>query len=100
MRAPDGKDYWSTVVYRQIIPLEKIVMTDSFADKKGNVVPGTRYGMSDDFPLEMLVTVTFEECDGKTKMTLRHVGIPSGIMSDMTSASWSTSFDKLAESLK
>ena len=31
-----------------------------------------------DFPLEMLVTVTFEEFEGKTKMTLKHVGLPAG----------------------
>ncbi len=100
MRSPEGKDYWSTGVYREIIPLEKIMMTDSFADEKGNVVPATHYGMSDDCPLEMLVTVTFEEHDGKTKMILRHVGIPAGIMSDMTNVSWNVLFDKLAESLK
>jgi uncharacterized protein YndB with AHSA1/START domain len=43
--------------YREIIPQERIVFSDSFADEKGNVVPATQYGMSADFPLEMLVTV-------------------------------------------
>jgi hypothetical protein len=56
--------------------------------------------MSADFPFELLVTVAFEELDGKTKMTLRHVGIPAGEMSDLTAASWNESFDKLSESLK
>ena len=68
----------------KLFQLERIVYTDSFADEKGNVVPATHYGMSADFPLEMLVTITFEEKEGKTKMTLRHVGIPSGPMSDVT----------------
>lgn len=48
MRAPDGKDYWSTGVYREIVPLEKIVATDSFADPEGNVVSATHYGMNAD----------------------------------------------------
>ena len=78
MRSPEGKDYWNTGVYREIVPLERIVCTDSFADEKGNVVPATHYGMSADLPLELLVTVTFEEHEGKTKLTLRHVGIPAG----------------------
>ena len=39
------------------------------------MVPATQYGMSADFPLEMLVTVTFEEIGGKTKLTLSHIGI-------------------------
>ena len=99
MRSPDGKDYWITGVYREIVPMERIVSTDSFADEKGNVVPGPHYGMSSDFPLEMLVTVTFEEHDGKTKMTLRHVGFPSGAESQGAEQGWNQSFDKLAEEL-
>jgi uncharacterized protein YndB with AHSA1/START domain len=101
MRGPDGNDFWSTGVYREIVPLERIVCTDSFADERGNTVPASHYGMSADIPLEMLVTVTFEEYEGgKTKMTLRHVGLPEGEMKDMTGAGWNESFDKLAESLK
>ena len=49
MRSPEGKDYWDTGVYREIVWLERIVFTDSFADQKGNVVPATQYGMSADF---------------------------------------------------
>lgn len=99
MRGPDGKDYWSTGVYREIIPNEKLVVTDSFADEKGNVVPASHYGMAGDWPLELLVTVTFEELGNKTKMILRHEGIPSGMMRELTETGWSESFDKLAESI-
>jgi len=100
MRSPEGKDYWSTGVYREIVPLERIVSTDSFADEKGNVVPSTYYGMRADYPLEMLVTVTFEEHRGKTRLTLRHVGIPPGTESDNARQGWDESLDKLAESLR
>lgn len=99
MRSPDGKDYWSTGVFREIVPMERIVVTDSFADEKGNVVPGSHYGMGDDFPLEMQVTVTFEELDGKTKLTLRHAGMPAGEMGDQAGTGWNQSLDKLAASL-
>jgi uncharacterized protein YndB with AHSA1/START domain len=94
------KGIWNTGVYKEIVPLEKIVCTDSFADDKGNVVPATYYGMSKEFPLEMLVTVKFEEHNGKTEMTLRHKGIPSGTDSQEANQGWNESFDKLAESLK
>jgi len=100
MRSPEGKDYWSTGVYREIVQPEKIICTDCFADEKGNVVPATHYGMSPDFPLEMQVTVTFEEYQGKTKFTLRHVGIPSGADHDGAQQGWSESFDKLVEYLR
>jgi uncharacterized protein YndB with AHSA1/START domain len=99
MRGPDGKDYWGTGVYREIVPMERLVLTDSFADEKGNVVPASHYGMAGDWPQELLVTVTFEEIGGKTKMTLRHEGIPAGMMRELTETGWSESFDKLAESI-
>ena len=101
MQSPEfnnGEPIWSTGVYREIVPYERIVCTDCFADETGNVVPATHYGMTEDFPLEMLVTVEFEDIDGKTKMTLRHEGLPA---SDKQGAGvgWNESFDKLAESL-
>lgn len=95
MRSPEGQDYWSTGVYREIVPYEKIVCTDNFADAKGNVVPASHYGMGGNWPSELLVTVTFEEDGGKTRMTLRHEGLPPEIMSDCE-AGWSGSFDKLS----
>jgi len=100
MRSPGGQDYWSTGVYREIVPMERLVLTDSFADEKGNVVPASHYGMTGEWPLELLVTVSFEEIGGKTKITLRHVGIPPGKISEDTKAGWNESFDKLTESLK
>ena len=100
MRSPDGKDYWGTAVYRELAPPERIVCTDSFADENGNVVPASHYGMSADFPLEMLVMVTFEELGGKTEMTLRHIGFPAGPDQEGARQGWSESFDKLAEHLK
>jgi uncharacterized protein YndB with AHSA1/START domain len=99
MRAPDGKDYWSTGVYQKIVEPERIVCTDSFADAEGNVVPASHYGMVGEFPIEMLVTVTFEDQDGKTKMTLRHAGMPAGDNRDGANQGWNESFDKLAEYL-
>jgi len=102
MQSPDfndGKPIWSCGVYREIVPLERIVCTDCFADEKGNIVPASEYGMEGDFPLEMIVTVTFEDVDGKTKMTLRHEGLPAGEHSAGANVGWNESFDKLAELL-
>jgi uncharacterized protein YndB with AHSA1/START domain len=100
MRSPEGKDFYTTGVFREIVPPERLVYTDSFADEKGNAVPAADYGIEDDFPMETLVTVTFAEKDGRTTMTLRHAGLPLGTMKEMTGAGWNESFDKLASSLK
>jgi uncharacterized protein YndB with AHSA1/START domain len=100
MRSPKGRDYWSTGVYREIIPMERLVFTDCFADEKGNVVHATHYGLSPDFPLEMLVIVTLEDQGGKTKMTLQHIGLPAGSEGEGAEQGWSESFDKLAETFE
>ena len=99
MRSPDGKDFWGRGTYKEIVPMKRLVVTDSFTDETGKVVPATHYGMNAEIPLEMLVTVTFEEHNGGTKLTLRHVGIPVGPDSEGANQGWSQSFDKLAELL-
>jgi len=100
MRSPEGQDFWSTGVYQEIVLQERIVVTDSFADEHGNVVPASHYGMTGNFPLEMLVTVTFEDLGGRTRMILRHEGMPADEMGEMASQGWNESLDKLAESLR
>lgn len=99
MRSPEGQDFWNTGVYREIAPMERLVFTDSFADAEGNVVPASTYGMSADWPRELLVTVTFEEHGGGTKVTLREAGIPAGETLDMAEAGWNESLDRLARVL-
>lgn len=96
MRSPEGQDFWSTGVYEEIVPFERLVCTDSFADADGNVVSASYYGMGDDIPLEMRVTILLEDIGGKTRMTVVHTGMPGGDMAEMTHAGWNESFDKLA----
>ena len=100
MRSPEGQDVWSTGVYKEILPLEKIVSTDSFADAEGNVVPALHYGMTGDWPLELEVTITFQEDNGKTKFTLQHGGFPNHVNRDLAEQGWKESLDKLATYLK
>ncbi len=95
MRSPDGKDYWSTGVYTEINEPEVIVCSDSFSDEKGNIVPAAHYGMNPDFPLEMMLYVKLEEMDGKTKLTLKHSGLPEGKDREMAKQGWEESLDKL-----
>jgi uncharacterized protein YndB with AHSA1/START domain len=96
MKSADGLEFWSTGVYQEIVPLARIIFTDSFANEMGNVVPSTYYGLSSDFPLELHVTLTFQESAGRTAMTLEHVGLPPGEMAELTRDGWNESFDKLA----
>jgi uncharacterized protein YndB with AHSA1/START domain len=92
---------WSTGTYKEIIPMKKIVVTDSFSDEKGNIVSATAYGM-EGFLLEMEVIIVFQEAArGKTKMTLKYPSV--GNINQLTFSNmyqgWNQSFDKLEESL-
>ena len=100
MQDPSGKRYYSIGTYEEVTPMTKLVYTDSFADENKNIVPASFYGMEGDRPVSMRVTVLLEDADGKTKMTLRHEGLPEGEMTDQTSAGWNQSFDKLNVSVK
>lgn len=42
--------------------------------------------MAGDWPLELLVTVTFEEAGGETRLTLRHEGLPVGEQREVAGA--------------
>jgi uncharacterized protein YndB with AHSA1/START domain len=99
MRSPDGRDYWSRGIYREIVEPQRIVCTDTFADEKGNTVSPEHYGMSADWPAEALIEVTFAEQAGKTRLTLRHSPIKPGPERDLCEQGWSESLDKLAEYL-
>jgi len=99
MRSPEGRDFWGKGIYREIVEPERLVFTDFFTDEKGNLVPATHYGMSPDWPEELLVTVTFAEHEGKTKLTLQHAGVPKGKEGDSCEAGWTESLERLAEHL-
>ena len=99
MRGPAGsefdKDMYSGGEYLEVIPMEKIVTTDHFADEHGNKITPAQMGMPGEWPEEdMKVTVTFEDAgEGKTKLTITHEGHPKDF-ADMAEAGWNQSLDK------
>ncbi len=97
MRSPDGKDFWSTGEYREIVEPSRLVITDSFSDDKGNVVPASHYGFVGYFPMELLITVTLEDLGNRTMLVLRHSGLDSvgAEMVEGMEQGWNESFDKL-----
>jgi uncharacterized protein YndB with AHSA1/START domain len=67
LSAPNGNEMWGKFVYREIEPLERIVLVSSFSDEDGNI---TRHPLSAAWPLEMLSTTTFTEAAGQTDIRL------------------------------
>ncbi len=99
MQAADGKKIWSTGTYKEIVPLKKIVNTDSFADSNGTIVPASYYKMEGDWDMELQVTTVFEEVGGKTNISLQHAGLPAEISEECIKG-WQSSFDKLEKHFK
>ncbi|HHX65993.1 MAG TPA: SRPBCC domain-containing protein [Chloroflexi bacterium] len=100
MRSPEGQDYCSVCIYREIVEPERIVYMDSFADTEGNVVSASYYGLSPEWPLESKVTVTFDQVDGKTRLTVNNVGVPQNQDADDAMAGWNESMDRLEQVLR
>lgn len=64
MVSPDGTEYPAKGVFREIVPLERIVTSDEFDE-------GCEKVMNVDLPRGMVATAIFEDLAGKTKLTLR-----------------------------
>lgn len=62
MRSPEGQESWGISTYREVVPPERIVYTDVFADAEGNLVA--------EMP-QMLITNEFHDEGGKTKFVAR-----------------------------
>ncbi|MGH8064289.1 MAG: SRPBCC domain-containing protein [Candidatus Entotheonellia bacterium] len=99
MRSPEGRDFWNKGVFREVVEPERIVSTDPFSDEEGNLVQPAHYGMSPDWPSETLLTVTFAEHDGKTKLTSQQTVIASVAERNGAQQGWTETLDRLAEYL-
>lgn len=105
MHGPEGtqfdKDLYSAGIFKEIVPLERLVITDYFSDEKGNKTSPTEHGLKSDMPEEMTVVVLFEDAgDGKTKLSI--VYSPESqqqydaMIASRMEEGWGTSLDKLA----
>lgn len=93
-------DFWTTGTFTEIVPMEKIVASDHFANEKGDIISPKDVGMPGEWPDVMVVTTTFEDLgNGKTKLTVHHTGHPAEMMKN-AELGWGTSLDKLAAALR
>lgn len=81
-----GADLWHHGVFREVVPPERLVFTFTWEEE------GER-------GLETLVTVTFAEQGGKTRMTFRQAPFQSVAERDGHVEGWTSSFDRLDERL-
>jgi uncharacterized protein YndB with AHSA1/START domain len=98
MESPDGSmKMWTTGEYMDIIPNVRLVYTESPADENGHIVSPAAMGMPDGYPATTEVTVLLEDLGGRTRMTMRHAGVPA---SSGAGGGWEQAFDKLADHIE
>jgi uncharacterized protein YndB with AHSA1/START domain len=82
----DGRELWQRGVFREVVEPDRLVFTFAW-DEEG------------ERGLETLVTVTFAEQDGKTRMNFHQTPFQSSEERDGHQGGWNSTFDRLAESL-
>jgi uncharacterized protein YndB with AHSA1/START domain len=107
MHGPTGsewdKDMYSAGVFKEIIPNQKLILTDYFSDENGEKLDPSEYGQDPNFPSEMLVTVLFEEVEGgKTKLSIIYPKPESkeqveAMLKSGMKEGWSSSLEKMAK---
>lgn len=97
----NGHEMWGKHVYREVIPISRLVWVHSFSNEKGELA---RHPMAPLWPLELLTTLTLEEMgQKKTKLTLTWVPINATAeerevfrqAKPSMQGGWSGSFDQL-----
>ena len=87
---------WFTGVYKEVSAPRRLVYTESMCDENGTLITPQSMGMPEDVPQITEVIVELAEVDGKTRMTMVHVGVEAGTAGE---GGWKQAFDKLGEVL-
>lgn len=85
MRSPEGREDRQRGIFREIVPPERLVFTYAFEDAGGNVGH------------ETLVTVTFAEDEGKTKLTVNQAVFETVAVRNDHARGWGEALDRLAQ---
>jgi len=110
MHGPKGsewdRDMYSAGIYKEIVPNAKLVVTDYFSDKNGEMLEPADVGQDPDFPKVSKVTVLFEELEGgKTKLSIIYPKPETKEQLEAMNKSgmkegWNSSLDKLQRVLE
>jgi uncharacterized protein YndB with AHSA1/START domain len=104
MESPQGQEMWGRMLFREIVPKEKLVFINSFSDPEGGL---TRHPLAPEWPLLMHTTISFTEADGKTTVTVEWEPYEASAAEcetfdkgrDSMQAGWTGTFEKLEDHL-
>jgi uncharacterized protein YndB with AHSA1/START domain len=88
MRDAEGGDHWLQGVYREVVEPERLVFTWGWATEQWHPTSP-----------ETIVTMTFEDVGGKTRLKLQHGLFESVSACDLHREGWTSSVERLEEYL-
>lgn len=88
---------WFKGVYKEIQPPNRLRYTEAMCQEDGTLIPPGVMGMPEGTPDITEVIVDLVEEDGKTAMTMVHIGVPAGSAGE---GGWLQAFEKLAAHLR
>ncbi|MDB4916185.1 MAG: Activator of Hsp90 ATPase-like protein [Gemmatimonadetes bacterium] len=87
MSSPQGEMSWLQGAYREVVPRERLVFTHAWVDASGKSSP------------ETLVTITFTERDGKTRLDVHQTGFQSDSARAGHGDGWNSQLDRFSRYL-
>jgi uncharacterized protein YndB with AHSA1/START domain len=110
MQGPPGSQLeevgYNAGVFKEVVPNEKLVLTETMSDKDGNMVDPTEYGMDPNFPKESFYTILFEDIgSGRTRLSLVFPKPESeaeyqAILNSGMEEGWNSQLNKLEQALR
>lgn len=98
MKSPERTmSMWFTGVYKEVNRPSRLAYTESMCDEGGTIISPQSMGMPEGHPDITEVIVELSEVDGKTTMTMVHVGVPEGSAGD---GGWNQAFDSLDQLIR
>jgi uncharacterized protein YndB with AHSA1/START domain len=100
LESPEGQEMWGKLVYREIMPLQRLMFIVAFSDEHEGIAT---HPLSPGWPRQIHSTVSFTERDGKTTITVRWVPYEATenereifeAGKDSMQAGWTGTFDQL-----
>jgi uncharacterized protein YndB with AHSA1/START domain len=97
---PVHGECWIIGTYLNVLPPEKLVFTMVLSDQNGCTASSLEAGKSEDWPAEILTTVTFEPIGNQTKATIHQTVSEEEAKKTGAYQSWIKMFNKLNLKLK
>ncbi|MGY3211964.1 SRPBCC family protein [Mucilaginibacter sp. HD30] len=96
---PEHGDCWITGTYVEVSPPDKLVLTMALSNEHGQATNALEAGKPEDWPAEILTTVTFRTIAGQTQVTIHQTVAEAEAKKTGAYQSWIKMFHKLNQLL-